>query len=410
MSDCKTCNPCRDNSKAEEYLLVKATASQASTCDPSQSTSENANCRKQEDTFDEITTGFILPLANSFANVAVCKASVYSIGQWIQFHNPVSTLQIININNNILTLANRCEDGSPIEANPIAGSTAYNEKARFSVVARPRCSALSEDAEELAAKLAELTQICVPNLAESNVDSDIHPVGRVENDPQDVNFSKCIKRILGIFFRKGVAYFPGIKQTNYASLNSLSRLMINKSDKSIIELPKVSEDTSMLAGKRYLYLYSPNQERLIGPTRVYIAANEVAHNLGTTGGLNDSPAPTFVSASGTPPEIVGDFDLNSAGLNALFNAIQGDYTDFYADFEVYVQLNEGTTNRKNYNMIFNGDRVFRQTGTNRTDSFSFTKRIFFNSRTDQINYTIRQVDTTRPFGASMEVKLVGLYV
>jgi hypothetical protein len=410
MSDCKKCNPCREGkSPSDEYLLVKASASTASTCEPTDAGS-NASCSKQEDTFDEILNGFIMPISEAVANVNVCNSSVYSVGQWIQFLNPAATFQIVGINDNNLSIVNRCDNGQPIGDNPVAGATQFQPRSRFSVVGRPRCSALSEDEEDVQNIISGLTQLCMPSLAESNQDSDIHPVGRVETDPQDVNFGKCIKRIYGMFFRKGVPFFPAIKQTSYTNLNALSRLMINKSDKSIIELPKLSEDPDIVAGSNYVNVISPNQERLIGPTKIYIPTDIVAYNLGQTGGFLDSPAPTFVNSTGSPNAVAGSFDLSSSSLNALFSSILNQAGDFIAEFEFFIQINEASTNAKNIHIQINNELIYRMRLTNSYWSIHLNKKITMSSRNQSIPFEISQVSTNRAFGATMRAKLVGLYV
>lgn len=410
MSDCKTCKPCRESDSASgEYLLVKASSSTASTCEPTD-VAQSLNCRKQEDTFDEILNGFIMPPPDGVASVTVCNPSIYSAGQWVQFINPSATLQIVGINDNILSLANRCENGLPIDSNPLGGAVQFSANSRFIISSRPRCSNLTEDEDEIQGIISGLEELCMPSLTESNQDSDIHPVGRVEIDPQDVNFSKCIKRIYGFFFRKGVPYFPAIRQSNYENINALSRLMINKSDKSLVELPKISEYPGMTSGNKYIYSYSPGDEKPIGPTKIFIPANEIAYNLGDIGGDGDSPIPTHVAASGSPPQLTGTFNLSGSSLNTFFSSLLSPVTAFEAELEFYIQINTTSALRKFYSVMINDERCAREDSGQRSCSFLFRKRINFTDRNNNIPYKFSQITTNKPFGVSMRVKLLGIYV
>jgi hypothetical protein len=409
MSDeCKPCKPCRKDISSDEYLLVKASSSTASSTEPQQQGSEAA-CRKQEEMYDEILSGFILPLSTSNTNINVCNSSIYSIGQWIQFLNPSVTMQIVGINGNVLTVVNRCENGQDIEANPISG-TVIAERTRFSIVGRPRCSALSERAEELQFALSDLEEICTPSMVESNPDSDIHPVGRVETNPNDVNFGRCLRKIYGFFFKKGTPVFPHIKKSLIASNNSFNKLGISKISKEVWELPNYSEDPKVVSGKNYVIVNDSIGEKIIGPARIYVPFDSLVHSIG------DLTPYSGVAASGSPLQVAGTFNLSAGGLDSAFNEIINiNIADFYAEFQIIYFWGTQTDINHFTSFEFNGEQLVRDRSWFNISSRIINIRVPLASRATAIPYLFStrnasNVQQSTAFNVAMKIKLTGLYV
>lgn len=246
---------------SREYLMVKATASEASTCGPGTGGDSTAACAKQEPMYDASMSDFLLPDSVSNTSMEVCNASVYSVGMWIQFANPIATLQIVNITGNILGLVNRCTNGEVIDDNPSIG-TKISKGTLFVVGTEPQCNTDAEDAERINSALGTLDQLCMPVMATSSATAVIRPIGKIESDTADLSVKKCIKAIYGILFKAGTPVLSALKLIENEDKPTYRRLVKNKTTNEISHVKNYSE-TPDLTNESYALMINKNQEVLV---------------------------------------------------------------------------------------------------------------------------------------------------
>ena len=265
MSDCN-CN--KTASPSEEYLMVKASASQAATCGVAlPSTTSVESCAKQEPMYDASLSDFLVPLESSSTNMIVCNSAIYSTGIWLQFLNPVVTLKITNITDNTLTLVNRCENGDIVSSNPAVG-VAVAKGARFVVVDQPDCVSNSDFLLKVISALSTATEVCLPSLVSSTTTAIIHPVGRVESDPSNLSAGKCLKKIFGILFKAGRPFLSALGGTIGHNNLDYRRLVRHKTTGGVYEKDNYSDAPQLEVNKQYLLAITNSEEKLFGPTYI----------------------------------------------------------------------------------------------------------------------------------------------
>lgn len=258
---------CGGDSPNDEYLMVKATGKNPSTCglpDSSGATTGTVSCPKQEPEFDNTLSDFVVPATGASVSIQVCNPSVYSVDQWIQFPNGL-TMQVISITGNNLQIRNSCPNGSPIIDNPTAGLV-ISRNTRFFTVGKPPCQTEEQRLDEILEALSGASEICVPDLVESSNQAHVQPVGRVEADPSDTSFKKCLRRIYGILFKAGTPILSAIQKVSEANIGNYRKLGIDKANREVWEIPDFSEFTGLTSGQQYQTAFKPNgTEYIIGP-------------------------------------------------------------------------------------------------------------------------------------------------
>jgi len=315
---------CNENkgSDSREYLMVKATASEASTCGVGSGSSSTAACPKQEPMYDASMSDFLLPDTNGNTSMEVCNASVYAIGMWLQFANPVASLQIVNITGNILSLVNRCTNGEIIDDNPAIG-TVIHRGALFVVGTEPQCNTDAEDAERINSALGTLDQLCMTNMVTSSETAVIRPIGKIESDPADLGVKKCIKAIFGILFKAGTPVLTALKLIDNADYLNYRRLVKHKTTNEVGQLKNYSE-TPGLTDESNALMINKNKEVLIPAYFMYIYKSVIKERA------NPSD-PNVWPSSGDYSET---FSLNYAPINQLIS----DRDHYYAIVRLEVGL------------------------------------------------------------------------
>lgn len=208
--------------------MVEATAAQASTCGNGpdiNATADTELCVKSDKTYDVTRGDITMPLPGNETTVSVCDASLYIIGQFIQFSGVFNAiLNISGKNGNVLTLKNACPDGSAIIRNPDPG-TPIPYGSAFHVVNAPPCYS-SGDTEEFDWFLAGKDSLCMPNLGEA-VGLDYQQItGWVESNEVSTSFQKCIKRVRGVFAKAGSLFLKSptfLQESNISNMQTLYR-------------------------------------------------------------------------------------------------------------------------------------------------------------------------------------------
>lgn len=302
------------NPNTGEYLLVKSTASEASTCGVGSGSDPTASCDKQEPMFDSSMSDFVLPDVNGNTSMEVCNASIYSVGMWIEFNSPIASMQIVNITGNILSLVNRCANGEPIDGNPTAGAVVHRG-ATFVVTGGPNCFTDAEDAERINSALATLEQLCIPNMIVSSETATIRPVGKIESDTADTGVKKCLKMIYGILFKAGTPVLTALKLIDNVDRPSYRVLVKNKITNEVGHIKNWSE-TPDLTNESNVIMVNKNREVLVPAYLMYILKSVIKERASASD-------PTVWPSSGDYSET---FSLNYAPINQLIN----DRDHFYA--------------------------------------------------------------------------------
>lgn len=252
----------------KKYLMVEMTGSEAATCDPDQAPSGVEDCAKQEPTYDESLSDFVVPLSTNTTQLQVCNSSIYTLSQYIQFAIPRVRMLITanNADTNILTIANRCPDGSAIPENPEAG-LAVPEGSRFSVVDSPQCPNTAQDIQKVKDALAGMSELCVPELTSAPSTSKIYVVGRVDEDVNPAQ-GKCIRWITSLWNDAGKWFMTEIRLLSAASsqFGAYRKLGRHSTTNEIVEFPNYKDMTDVLGGGKQMALaISEDGERLVGP-------------------------------------------------------------------------------------------------------------------------------------------------
>lgn len=265
-NDCG-CKRSKSSSSGEDnYLMVKATSLTSNQCgNPSDPSSNTADCAKQEPEFDSIQSSFLVPAFNNTTNIRVCNANVYSIGQWLMFINPHVVLRITNINGNDISLINACPNNVQIAENPNAGTT-VNEGTRFYSVNRPPCLTDQDLANQTFIAIQNAERIRMDGLIVSTSTATIQPVGVVQSDPGDAGWTKSLYRIFGISFQGGTPLLTSLKNpVDEANQSSHYRLGINKTSKEVVPLANYSDSTGVSANGQHAVSVKSGGEKVVGP-------------------------------------------------------------------------------------------------------------------------------------------------
>lgn len=307
MSNCG-CNNSNSGDDGE-YLMIKASAKSASTCGGSTAVSDTNSCAKQEPEFDYALNGFIIPLAGNQASIGVCNGSVYSVGQWIQFISPLSFFKITSNVGNVLTLVNQCPDGNVVAENPLAGQ-AIAQGSAFYVVPHPPCKSLEQRVEEVNSALAEAEQICVPALAESSETAWVQPVGRIEADPGDTSFRKCIRRIRGIIFKAGKPFLTLLKDNiNFDTIGGYKRVGIDPVTKEVVQLPDYGDADGLESDEQYGVAVRTSGDKVVGPVAFFSPVDLLVVENGVP--LNTASWTSFTTS------LTVNNSLNIAGITGV---------------------------------------------------------------------------------------------
>jgi hypothetical protein len=251
--NCGCDNP---GSDSNEYLMIKATPKNASTCGVVNENPDSgfSNCALQEDTFDSFLSDFLIPVAASSTSVSVCNPNVYAVGQWIHTYTPAAALQIMSITSNILGLVNRCPSGDEVSANPAPG-TIIAKGTKFVTGPQPSCYSDQERANQITEAIALLTQLCMPDLVFASATSLQSPVGLVESDSADSAAGRCLKKIFGFQMDKGTPVFTNLELGDPVDV-TYRRLVKHKTSNRVIQAKNYSEDAAIGAKQVLLAITS----------------------------------------------------------------------------------------------------------------------------------------------------------
>lgn len=339
-----TTNDCNCGPEAsKEYLMVKVTPSEASTCGTGE-VSTTKDCAKQEDMFDKSLSSFTIPVTIGSTNMEVCNAGIYTVDMWLQFLDPVATLKISAITGKILTLINRCDSGDAISFNPDAG-TAIDKGTKFIVCDSPPCYSEEERAADIENSLKTMTGLCMPDLQECSETAIIQPVGRISSDPEDLSVKKCIKRIFGILFKAGSPYLSSLRTADPVDVGNYNRLVRHKGTDEVRKQLNYCDSDGLNVQKQYLLSITNGDEAVRGPCYLTKLVQELVEV--NTESFTAAAWPTFTE------DFEKDFDLSDiTGLNVPGN--DDSFLDHYyvmarLEFETYtdVDTNRYTTAKLN---------------------------------------------------------------
>lgn len=315
--------------------MVEAIGGESNTCgNPEDLSGTIGSCAKQEPMYDSITSGFIMPEPEATVIISVCNNNVYAVGQWLQFASPFVTLQVVEKDGNgkNLTLRNACPNGDDIEDNPAAGSITVSKSSIFTVVSQPACTSDESRQEEINKAFSEMTELCIPNLEESEDGSTIQMTGRVETNPNDTGFKKCIRRIKGFLFKEGMPLLPGFTRLPTGADPAIYDSVVIHSTTGQTKVKNhPSKTPNLAAGKRYVQVYTSGAEVVAGPAYVQAMVRKV---LVQSGSMLDVASLTDIAQNGTFTE---SFNLNIPEITDLLGQSPG-YDHFYVDVLVRVGI------------------------------------------------------------------------
>ena len=318
------CNQTKSGSDSREYLMVKTTASEASTCSGPSAESGVGACPRQEPAYDVSMSDFLVPTFGGSTVMEVCNPTIYTLNMWLQFTSPVALLQIINITGNILTLSNKCPNGEEILDNIV--STVIPKGTPFVVGNAPQCNTDAEDQERINSAFSQATELCIPNLETSKSTTTIRPIGKIESDSADGSIRHCIKAIYGILFKAGTPVLTALARKLPTDIN-YRRLGKHKTTNEVVQLDNYSE-TPDLSGQSYGLMINNSTERVV-PTYFMVFRRDVmiagasGDNFATD--WDDMPASLKIEQS---------FDLP---LDDLFNQRDHIYVMVKVDLGIHSQ-------------------------------------------------------------------------
>jgi hypothetical protein len=258
---CNCQTPCKCSS-GDEYLLVKATGSEAALCGPIDNQTGTESCPIQEPTYDLSHSDFLLPseITGSFINMQVCNGSIYTVGQWLFFITGVH-LKISAITGNLLSLINQCSPGVVVDTNPDIGFIVY-KNTPFVVSDGPACLSDDDKLDFFQEALSEATELCAPNLVVAPLTDEIHPVGLTING--GTSHTKCIKRIPGISFKGTIPYLTTLNTKNPTAMLDYNRLVVNKLTREVALMPTYGDWAGLTDGNLYTVMVKNNEaEKLL---------------------------------------------------------------------------------------------------------------------------------------------------
>jgi hypothetical protein len=249
---------------SDEYLLVKATGKNPNQCGDPASDAAAASCAKKEQMYDIALSDFLIPSESGTVLMTVCNASVYSVGSWLEFLNPIAKLKITSISGNIITLVNRCSGGGIVASNPPQGQV-ISKGTRFIVASAPECKDPSETYDDIIDALEKAKEICVPALVSSSTTATIQPVGRVVEDPDNISACKGIRRIFGILFKAGKPFLTALGGSVNANDLNYRPLVKHVTSNEVRVQKGYHESSGVLAGTRYVLGITNSTQKIVGP-------------------------------------------------------------------------------------------------------------------------------------------------
>lgn len=374
------------NPSDKEFLLVKATSSEASSCGTGDGLDPISDCVKQEQMYDFSLSDFMVPSQTGATSMEVCNPNVYSIGMWLQFTSPIVTLQISNISGSILTLINHCPDGSIVGDNPDVGQVVYRNT-RFVVSSAPGCISDEKYLEKIQDALSSVVEICVPNLAQSSSTAIIQPVGRVDSDPNNLGAKKCIRRIFGFLFKAGTPVLSALKLVKGEQAYDYRRIVKHKITNEIKHLENYGEYAELLIGRQYLVGIQKNSETLIGPSYVMYPFHSIVHE--NTASLDPNDWPDL--------NLTYDHDFDIGGVPQI-EGLDGSLDHYFANVRIEVAVRSVADNiTKIYlNNVSSGRVYSSQSSTESNIQFnSITIPIRVSRSDNKINLKITARETSK---------------
>lgn len=321
-------------------FLMAASPSKASTCGEGKTLgAATADCTIKEPTYDRTVGAYTIPDYNTSAPVQVCNGALYSVGQWAQFVGDGSTLQIVSIVGNGVTLRNGCANGAKVKGNSNPGTVIPTGNA-FVIVSEPPCLTDQQTNDEFQALMAGATAFCAPDMEEEQSETaEMQLFGFKRADPNDSTFQKCMRRIKGIWKKKNSLYIKPIEQAPLPGQDgsaSWRMLVIHKDTGEIRSQLNGSENPDLEAGEKYIYMFVEGQQALIGPAYIFTPAEaDLYQNYNGAMNATDS----WVNVPNATP-LEQDISLSIAAINDL--TILGSH--FYAE----VMINLGIRQPQGY--------------------------------------------------------------
>lgn len=371
------CSSTQSQSSNGEFLLVKATGKNSSTCgDIDDLDSANSDCVKQEPMFDFSKSDLIIPLFSSSTQMEVCNSDIYSISMWVQFLNPVTTMMISNITGNILTLSNRCSNGQVITTNPAVG-TAITRGTRFVVCDAPICETDQEQLEITKESIRSMTELCLPLLEETSSTSTVHPLGRVESDSNNSFAGKCVKRIKEFYFKNGIPFFTTLNNIPISDNPKFKKLARNPITNEIAQLKDYSEHSGTDSLSHSTLSILSTGEKVVGPVHF---SRQVSVDLFTNTSSDDFNAWPISVAT----EIEKSIDLSD---QSVYDSVRNLSDHVWMTFRLDISPRCGNFNR--VSIIANGIRVAKHFSTGddiSTCSYVFNMKIKDNNKNIELKF------------------------
>lgn len=394
---------CGGDPPSKQYMMVEATPSDNSKCEPNMLGQAYASCPKQEPLYDFAKSGFLVPTTGSTVSFQVCNPTVYYVGQWLRFDQPSAIFRIQSITNNVITLLNECPNGIEISENPLPGTT-IPENTMFFVDGPPDCRSEEEINDSISAALAQSTQLCVPALEESGDQTEIQVVGRINNDPGDVGFRKCIKRIKSFFFRGSTPFLPGLSALPEGD-SLLNRVMVvNKSTGEVKARLNYSEYSNILNNANYALLISNSLETPVGPAMFPSLFNKLIEENSTA---VQTAWPILVS---------GQFEKNFTLNYSEINNIKRPAADFYAIVRLNVIVTPNAAGDDSVIVRLNNQQVMRlEAGYNNNDHKYnghgiVSVPILIDNTTKNLKLNIDKATSNNNFKYYYRLELDGIYI
>lgn len=339
---------CDNSSSGEDnYLLVKTNKSLANGCgDPSATVSPVSSCLIQEPTFDVINSSFVLPVHGGAIDVSVCNVSAYSEGQYLEFINEGIVMLVAGINptNRTITLRNTCANGNEIDSNVEAGA-AVSSGAPFNVVGSPPCGE-SQDSAAIFGAIADAEEICIPEMLEGSSTAEFQAVGRIEQDEDNLDQGKCLKRIPGVFFNPEGPTFRGTDQLPSDQIFAYDFLAINRANGEVRAVPSPAVGTTGNQ-KAFLYTFSKTGTSPVGPAYVESMLNPF-HLFEEKNTATDHNTYTALADAGTFSK---DFPISVAAItDVLKSSIDHYYLELLVDVGLFATSG---TNRRYLEVLIN---------------------------------------------------------
>lgn len=350
----KDCGCNQPPSEDADYLMVKATASQANACgNPSTAATPLSTCPNQDPTFDSLLSDFVLPAHGLAVGVSVCNNTIYAVGQYLQFvdSNVIVSIAALDAGGKIMTIRNACNNGNEI-GNP--SGVIINSGAKFYAVQSPPCLSSEEQNTLVADALNSSTELCVPSLGETTDTSVVQIVGRRESDSEDSSAKKCIRRVKAFLFKLGAPFLPSITQaTESDNAATYSRLGIRRTggEKGQVvqlkEIPDYAFGTTadkLRAGFKYIFAGNSAQvQKPVGPAFVYSPFDPVKL-FEEKGTISSSGTYTNLASGGTYTK---SFSLNIPEITT--NLKNKDLQDhYYLNLHLIVAVQAGSAGAARY--------------------------------------------------------------